>query len=449
MNTINLRALYDNYKDTEYPIWHPFSHGGKNVYNTINIKRGRGIYLYDVDDKRYIDASSGLWNISLGYDNEIIKKQLIAQLSDLPYCSLFDHTNNTAIKCANMLLEILPEQMKKIFFTCSGSESIEVSLKIMRKYWKIKGMNKKDIIISLKDSYHGSYYGSMSVSGIEQEQIKDFGPLLNGIKFFSAGICDKCENKASEDCCSVSCINELEDFVKKNTDRIAGIIIEPILASKGVQIISSKYINNLQSICDKYDILFTVDEVATGFYRAGDAFYTQKFKVKPDIICMAKGINSGYLPLGAIAVSKKIYDTFSEQEIVLEHGSTQGGNTLACAATIAAIQQYSELNIATNVKIMGTYFKKQIESQLSSHRNIGPIRGEGLLFGVDLVKNKKCNEYLNSSEILAIQEYLKKSGLIVYRSDTGLSILPMLIVSKAQLDNIIDILVEVFKSILF
>lgn len=447
MNTINLRALYEKYSNVDYPIWHPFSAVGRNYYIMPNMYKGDRIYLYDINEKEYIDASSGLWNVSLGYNNQRIMEYITSQLERLPYCSLFENTNPTVIKTATMLLDLLPKNMKKIFFTCSGSESVEIALKAMRQYWHIQGHAEKNTIISFQDSYHGTYYGSMGVSGLEQEQIKEFGVFLGDIKFVNAGECGKCKQGLAS--CDESCLTELEEYIKMNRERIAGLIIEPIFASKGVGILGDRYINGIARICKQYDILLTVDEVALGFFRTGDAFYIQRYQLEPDIICMAKGINSGYLPMGAVAFSKIICDGFSNLDLVMNHGSTQAGNLLACAAAIASMEEYNELNIAQNVKTMGEQLKALVSESLLSHRNIGEMRGEGLLLGIDLVKNKKNSEPLDLKDISAIQEELRKNGLIVYRSDKGLILLPMLIVNKNQIGNIVDIMVEVFKKILY
>lgn len=450
MNTLNTRVYVDADNNINYPLWHPFASINKNYNTSLNVVRGEGTYIYDADGKKYLDASSGLWNISLGYGNPKIIEGIKQQLDLLPFCSLFEHTNPTAIKAANKILEILPNFMKRIFFTCSGSESIELAIKIMRKYWDLIGKPSKKTVVSLKDSYHGTYYGSMCVSGIDQDYIKGFGPLLSDIALISGGICNKCSIKANNDeKCNLECISEIEEFFKKNEDHIAGMVIEPILASKGVLLLGSDFINNLQRLCLRYDILLAIDEVAVGFYRTGTGFYCENFNIKPDIICMGKGINSGYLPMGAVALNDKICDLFGTTNEVLIHGSTQTGNLLSCAASIATIDQYKELEISQNVEILGSYLKSQLKEILSFHKNVGEIRGKGFLIEIELLKDKYGTESLSSEKIYIIQQLLMRNGLIVYRSDLGLTLLPMLIIGQSEADKIIEVIEMIFKRTFF
>lgn len=449
MNTINTRTLVDAGVDISYPIWHPYSNINRNYYNLTSMVKGEGIYLYDINGKEYLDASSGLWNISLGYGNKKIMDSIKRQMEQLPYCSLFDHTNPLAVLAASSILDKLPEYMKKIFFTCSGSESIELAMKVMRKFWQLEGRPEKNTIISLEGSYHGTYYGSISVSGIEREYSKDFGPLPGNIVFFETRKCKNCSEGKQYPNCSTSCAGEMEDFIKANADKIAGIMLEPILSSKGVVILPERYIKHLGYLCNKYQILLAVDEVAVGFYRTGTAFYIEKIGIQPDILCMGKGINSGYLPLGATAFNDRITETFSGYNDYLAHGSTQGGNLLACAACAAAMPQYEELNASKNISEMGSYFINVLKEQLSYHRNVGEIRGVGFLAEIDLIRSSDRNRFLSVEKIVLVQERLKRNGLIVYRSETGLTVLPMLIAEKCDIDLMADIVRETMKELIF
>lgn len=449
MNKINFKKRISEKTKCNYPLWHPYSSIDKNYKDFSNFVRGEGIKLYDIDGKEYFDATSGLWNVSLGYGNKEIEKAIINQLKRLSFCSLFENTNSTAISAAKKILKLLPSYMKKLFYTCSGSESVELGIKVIRKYWSLKGYKNRNTIISMNNSYHGTYYGSMSVSGLERDMLNGYGPLLENITFFEPGVYNNCTNYKDTGKCNLNCIKELEIFIKTKADSIAGIILEPILASKGVIILCKEYIDYIGYLCEKYHLLLIVDEVATGFYRTGRAFYTEKFKLKPDIICMSKGMNSGYLPLGATVFSENICNTFSESNEPIVHGSTQGGNLISCAACIAAIDQYSKNNIMENVIQMGNYFVTKIKNKLVEHDNVGCIRSEGLIIGIDLVTTHDKNEYLNFEKILFIRESLKKNGLVVNYSDMGLTLFPMLIVNESELNAIFDIIEGVFRKVNF
>lgn len=449
MNTINLRPYMDLKTNTDYPIWHPYSTLNKSYNNMPNIVRGEGIFLYDADEKEYMDACSGLWNVSLGYNNEMINLSIAEQLKKLAFCSLFEYTNPLALKTANKILSLFSDTMKKVFFTCTGSESIEFAIKVMNKYWDIKGKNEKKLVLSLEDSYHGTYYGSLAVSGIEQKFIKGYGVFLNNVKMIP--VCEKCDSETEKGCigCKKEIIKNLNKFIYENKNTIAGIMVEPILASKGVEIIPENYLKYLYNICLENEILFAVDEVAVGFFRTGYPFYINKLGIKPDLVCMAKGINGGYLPMGAVSVTEEICNAFLNMGEYIVHGSTQNGNLLACAACIATLEQYEKNAIGDNVFMVGDYILKELKDKLACHRNVGDIRGEGLLIGIDLVQNKKSNTYLNSKEIYFIQESLKKRGLLLYRSDIGLILLPMYITTKNEATRMVEMILDTFKNIVY
>jgi len=442
MNTLNLRTLMENNKEINYPIWHPFSGSTKNFFNQLVLNRGKGIYVYDNNGKEYIDACSGLWNVSLGYSNEKITDYIIKQLGLISYCSLFEHTNSMVVFAANKILGLLPDCFSKIQFTCSGSESIDLAIKVMREYWKLRGKISKNLIICFKKSYHGTYYGSMSVSGITRDETDRYAPFLENIVLQE--VPDESMEQEEYEIYSV----RLEKYIEENHQNIAGIIVEPILASAGVEIMPIEYLNRIYKCCKKFDVLITLDEVALGFYRTGKSFYFYNTDIIPDILCMAKGINSGYLPLGAVAFHKNIVDIYTKSNVILAHGSTQGGNVLACAATVGAIEEYERLNISENVIKEGKYLKSQLTEKLKYHKNISEIRGIGLLISIDLTDNKKQIP-VSQIKLDYIQKLLAREGLLLYRSLTGLTLLPMLNITRAEIDKLLNILEKFFRNYMF
>lgn len=439
MNTINLR-LFKDQKLSNYSIWHPYANICKCNDVQIELVRGKGIYVYDSNNKEYIDAASGLWNVSLGYDNEHIINSIKTQLDRLPYCSLFDYTNKTAITAANMILSEVGENMQKIFYTCSGSESIELALKLARKYWRLLGYYEKQGVLSIKESYHGTYYGSMGVSGCEEDYYYEFG---NENETIFLRYIDENES-FSEDT-----VQDIKEIIDKNHDKIACIVIEPILASEGVKVINPLYLQWLESFCRKKDILIIIDEIALGFYRTGTNFYYKQIKLSPDFLCISKGINSGYLPIGAVAISKKIYKVYYELNDFIAHGSTQGGNLISCAACIASIEEYKTRNIEENVNDISIYLKKRITECLFDHPNFNGVRGKGLMLSIDLVNNRYQKKFLSLREIGLIKSLFLENGLIVYSSRLGITLLPMLIINRFEAEKIVFIIENVMKKSVF
>ncbi|GKX32159.1 adenosylmethionine--8-amino-7-oxononanoate transaminase [Vallitalea longa] len=443
MNNLNLRKIMEEKEINTYNIWHPFSNLQKNYFNQLVINEGEGIYVYDNNKKCYIDACSGLWNMSLGYNNTRINNYIKKQLDKLPFCSLFEHTNSTVVLAANKILDLLPRYMNKLMFTCSGSESNDLAIKCIREYWHILGQPNKNTIISFNKSYHGTYYGSMSISGITQRENKGYNPLLSQIvmKEVPSDLYSNEDNKVY--------MQKLVSYIEEYHHQIAGIIIEPILTSSGMEIVPCEYINEINELCQKYNILVATDEVALGFYRTGKAFYFYNTQLKPDLVCMAKGINAGYLPLGAVAFSDKVIEVYKNNKSFLSHGSTQAGNLLACSAVIGALEEYKEQNIQRNVENVSTYLLKQLKEKLVYHSNVKSVRGVGLLISIDLVNASDHDKTLEEVRIAHIQNVLAEEGLLVYRSMIGLLLFPILTITIEEADKITKIIENVFHNYIF
>lgn len=443
MNTLNLRTIIPDHMYKNYPILHPMCSIFHGFSNMINFTRGDGIYLYDSNEKKYMDFTSGLWNVNLGYNHHLLVESIVKQLEKLPFCSLFEYTNEVAVEAARSILDLLPDKMVKIMYTCSGSESVELALKLMREYWYEQGKHKKNQIISLNSSYHGINYGSMSASGILQGYMSKYSPLMENITFCNIGECHNCSE------CDESCVNEFENYLEINHESIAGILVEPVLASKGVVIIPEQVLKKIRMLCHQYEVLLTFDEVAMGFYRSGYPFYMNKVNVIPDIVCMSKGINSGYLPLGAVAICDFICNSMAVKKSINVHGSTQAGNLLSCATAITAIEQYRDMNCSEIVHNLGSYIEKELIKRLSYHKNVREVHRAGFIIGIEITKIKNTKLYLEESYNYQIVNMLLEHGLVTYPSERGITILPMYITSKDECDEMLDIIDKTFRSFLY
>lgn len=414
----------------------------KNFFNQIILKQGKGIFVYDNDNRKYIDACSGLWNVSLGYANEKINQYIRKQMELMSYCSLFEHSNATAIMAANMIVDFLPNCMNKIQFTCSGSESVELSIKAMREYWKLVGYKDKEIIISFAKSYHGTYYGGMSISGLTKDETQNYIPYL------SDTICFQVPDSATDIEKAEMYENYLKDYIVKHADRIAGIVIEPIQASAGMEFVDTNFLERLYVLCRQNKILITMDEVATGFYRTGKKFYFENLDFIPDIVCMAKGINSGYIPFGAVGFKDFIIEEYKKSKVFLAHGSTQAGNLLGCASVIGTLEEYKNLNISSNVYEQGGIIKNSLMEGLKNHPNVKSVRGTGLLISIDLKENGLGRE-MEQEKIAFIQNMLAINGVLVYRSFAGLTLMPMLNIKKEESVLLANKIIRFFQGRIF
>lgn len=433
-----------------YPMVHPLKpvSFGSELPNMVY---GEGMYLQDTHGKRYIDGISGLWNVPLGYGNPQIREAIINQLDEIAYVNPIQHSNPTTLKLAEMLLEILPDHLVNIMYTCSGSESNELAIKIARRYNRFKGRPNKNIIATLDSSYHGTYYGSMTASGVDKDQSESYGPKVPGFRFLPTPFCSCKRNGYSSCDCLDTKIMELEDIFKGDGENIAAIIIEPILGSGGSIQIPHEYFSKINELCDMYDVLLIIDEVATGFGRTGTMFAFEEYDILPDMVCLAKGINNGYLPLAATAISERIYNKFCDENSHVEHLSTQNGNPLACAAGIATINILKDKKLFKKVNEMGLYLKERIYEEMKSHRNFSEIRGKGLMLGVELMTSD--GNCLSSEQVLEIVNKLTKKGLIIFPFinppyTTGFHLFPCYLISEEDVRNIVNIIKRVFDRMI-
>ncbi len=358
------------------------------------IRRGEDKYIYDSKGKKYLDFCGGIWNIPFGYTNPIINKKVIEQLEKLPFCNLVTNIADIQHNYAVRLNKILGTSA--VLYTCSGSESIEAAIKTCRKYQAIKSSSRKSIS-AFTLSYHGTTYGAMSVSGVDQKAAEDYFPLVDEIMWIDPPEDLKDENMW---------LNVIEEHFKKNAHKMSGIIIEPVFGSGGIVPIPFKVLKRIEKLCLQNDILLVVDEVTTGFGRTGISFAFKTYEIKPDLICLSKGINNGYLPLGVLAFSDKVSNAFVEKGETLEHFSTQGGNLISIAAADAVLdlmEDYDEYEVSYK----GEFFKKYLEELLNPYTSV-EVRNSGLMIGISFPKNVEL------LRLYDIWGRIRKRGLLVY-----------------------------------
>ncbi len=396
--------------------------------------RGEGMYLFDKNEKPYLDLNSGIWNTSFGYGNKKIEESVMKQMNKLPFCNLVQNQADIQVQYAEKLCDYLGG-FSTVLYTCSGSESVEAAIKSCRKYQQIKCSPGKKVIGAFELSYHGTSYGAMSISGIDKEYVMDFHPLLPEIEWIDV----------PEDLEDSEQWNKiLEEFFGKFGDSLAGVIVEPIFASGGVVEIPSKVLQKLQSLCNESDALFVVDEVATGFGRTGYPFAFQKDEVKPDLLCLSKALNNGFLPLGVLAFSNQAAEVFANAQESLEHFSTQGGNLLSIAAADAVLeimQEYSSFEVKRKGELLAAELRNQLDS-------LGvKVRGTGLMIAIDF------NGKGNNEKLMDILEKLKRLGILAYAFNNpghnlGISILPPFTIEEEMFHNISQKFARVFKRFL-
>lgn len=426
-------------------LWNPLSAVNEN---RPLVKSAEHIYLYDNRGHKYIDANSGLWNVPLGYNNKIIEQAIVDQMNKVCYINNCEFSNDPAIKLSNLLLDLIHDEINKIYFTCTGSESIELAIKLIRKYQSMKFKFKRNIIAVIKHSYHGNFYGSMSCSSYEKDMTCGYGPLLEGFYELSLPFCRCCKSNDLSPQCENKMMGILKSELDAVKDRLAGIIIEPVLGSAGVIPIPNKILKYIDSFSKENDIILAFDEIATGFGRTGSMFYYEELEIKPDIITMSKGINNGCLPLGAVAISKKLTQQFEKSKELLFHLSTQNCNPICCASAVATINLLCKDNfeIIKQVNKKGALFQSMLENNLTNHKNLFDIRRKGLMIAIDYIGND--GEQISKDELLHILKMLRKNNLLTewsYIDGVTSSIVLFIpyVMTDEELSTVVDIITNV------
>lgn len=434
---------------TEHMLY-PFSNASFAAkHPPLLIEGGEGVYVTDGQGKRYIDGQGGLWNVNVGHGREEIKQAIRDQLDKLSYYSLFGGTTTApSVELAAVLCRMAEhEGMTRAFFSSGGSEANEAAFKLVRQYWRQVGEPTRIKIISLKRAYHGVTLGALSANGTTGYR-EQFEPLLAG--YFQVETPHLYRNPFTSDPLELGrlCAELLErEIVYQGPKSVAAFIAEPVQGAGGVIVPPPNFWPLVREVCDRHGVLFISDEVVTGFGRLGSMFGSRFWGVKPDVMVFAKGINSGYVPLGATLMNKRVADAFlSEDEAEFTpaaffHGNTYAGHPLACAAAVANLRIVEEERLDRNAGEVGAYFLARLKDVQTRHRNIGDVRGLGLMIGVELVKDPETKELLDLSLGFGarIAELCRDKGVLIRNLADTFIISPPLTLAKAHVDEMVDV----------
>jgi len=437
--------------DLKY-IWHPYTQMKDcQKLPPILIERAKGIKLYDDKGKFYYDTISSWWCNVHGHSHPKINKAIKEQLNSFEHILFAGFTHKPAIELARKVVEITPDNLTKVFFSDNGSTAVEVALKMSFQYWQNIGENKKTKFVSLDHAYHGDTVGAMSVSGVDLFN-KVFSPLF--FKSFKAPspYCYRCPVGKDKNNCSFECVNKLEVILKKKKDKIAAIILEPlVMAAGGMIIYPEKYLKKVSTLAKKYNVHLILDEVATGFGRTGKMFACEYAKVKPDFMCLSKGITSGYLPLSVTLTTNKIYKAFYAdyaKKKTFYHGHTYTANPIACSAAIASIKLFKQENTLKKVAKIIPFFHKELE-KFKGLKLVGDVRYKGLIGAIELVKNKKTRQPFNLEQRIGVEIYKQglKKGLVLRPLGSIVYFYLPLCIKKNELKSILDQTYQIIKNL--
>lgn len=419
---------------------HPFTdHKSLHSHGTRVITRAEGVYLWDSEGNRILDGMAGLWCVNIGYGRRELVDVAAKQMQELPYYnSFFKTTTPPAIELAKLLAEVTPPQFNHVFYTGSGSECNDTVLRMVRRYWDIKGYANKHVIISRKNAYHGSTVAGASLGGMSGMHAQGGLPIPDIVHIDQPYWYGEAQPGETPEAFGLRIARQLEaKILELGVDRVAAFIGEPIQGAGGVIIPPSTYWPEIQRICDHYGILLIADEVICGFGRTGKWFGHELFGFKPDLLCTAKGITSGYLPLGAVMIADRVAEVLVADGGEFNHGFTYSGHPVCCAVAAENIRILRDEGIIAQVESdTGPYFQAKL-AELAEHPLVGETRGVGLVGAIELVKDKKNKVFFEDKGTVGTicRDFCFANGLIMRAVGDTLIVSPPLVISHAQIDE--------------
>lgn len=437
--------------DKKY-VWHPFTQMKDWLMSEpLVIDRAKGSYLIDTNGKRYLDGVSSLWVNVHGHGHRRINAAVREQLNKLEHSTLLGLSNTPAVALARKLIEIAPKGLTKVFYSDNGSTAVEAAIKMAYQYRQNAGCQEKKYIAHLGNSYHGDTLGSVSVGGIEL-----FHKVYRNLIFKTIKVdfpdCYRAPKGKKYPDYAFECLERFEATLKKRHAGIAAFVVEPIVQGAAGMIMWPKGIlRGMWELCRRYDVIFIVDEVATGFGRTGTMFACEQEGVRPDILCLAKGITGGYLPLAATLTTRKIFDGFMfdyKDQKTFFHGHTYTGNPLACAAALANLEVFEKertlAKLAPKIKFLSQ--KLRMFYQLP---HVGDVRQRGFMAGIELVRDRVTKEPYPWQERVGMRvcQEVRKHGVILRPLGNVIVLMPPLSMTIEELDRLLDVTYEVIETV--
>ena len=401
-------------------IWHPFTPMAEwcsDTFEPLVIERGKGVYVYDTQGRRYIDGNSSIWTNVHGHCHPIINQAIIQQLEKIAHCSFLGTTNESAILLAEKLIELFPSNsLQRVFFSDDGSTAIECAMKMTIQYFQIKGQSERCRFVTFDNAYHGDTLGASSLGGVERffARFSDLGlPVIR--------------------------LNSVEELNKVDSKEIAAVVLEPMVqGAAGIRLWPEGMLHQIRNWCDSNQALLILDEVMTGFGRTGKMFACEHEGVIPDIMALAKGLTGGYLPLAATLTTGEIFDAFIDgQENTFYYGHSYSGNPAGCAAALASLKIFEEESILSKLPEKINHLSKVLEKLKIENQKVIDIRQCGLIAGIELLSD---NEIIGPKVCNAARDY----GLLTRAIGNTVVFMPPLAIKN---DEISDSIAAVQKAI--
>ena len=435
-------------------IWHPFTQMKLYSEETpVIIEWGKGSWLYDIEGNAYLDGISSLWTNMHGHGKDALDEALKTQTDLLAHSTLLGLSNVPAVRFAQKLLEIVPPGLTRVFYSDSGSTAAEIALKMAFQYHRQSplGNPRKRKFLTFVNAYHGDTIGSVSLGGIDlfHEMYHD---LLFDTYKVASPYCYRCPYEEQYPECNMTCLAAAGKILADHHDEIAAVVLEPLVqGAAGILVQPDGFVRGVRELCDRYDVFMIADEVAVGFGRTGKMFACQHEGVTPDIMCLAKGISGGYLPLAATLTKEKIFAGFwgeARENKTFFHGHTYTGNPLACAAAIASLELFAKENIIARIQSSIALLREKLAA-FRDLSHVGDIRQKGLMAGIELVANRETKENFPPEQRIGHQVIMeaRKRGVIIRPLGDVIVLMPHLGMSLDELEMLCRVTYESVRAV--
>lgn len=439
MNMLNTKQLQS--QDASHH-WHPFTNTKQlNEKGTKVITKAKGVYLWDSDGNQILDGMAGLWCVNIGYGRPELIEAASQQMRDLPYYNTFFQTSHPpVIELSEKLSRLTPGNINKFFFSCSGSEANDTIVRFVRTYWDVMDQPDKKIIISRQNAYHGSSVAAASLGGMQPMHAQSGLPIPDIVHIAQPYWFKEGQDMSPEDF-GIKTARSLEQEIDRlGENKVAAFIAEPVQGAGGVIVPPDSYWPEIKRICDERNILFVADEVICGFGRTGRWFGSEYYNLQPDLMTMAKGITSGYLPLGAVGISDEIAQPMIEKAGEFYHGYTYSGHPTCAAVANENLRIMEEENIISQVRDHSADYLQRRWRSLQDHPLVGEARGIGMFAAIELVGDEiSSTRFDNPGEVAGIcRDICIENGLIMRAVRDAMVISPSLIISDQEIDELVE-----------
>jgi len=429
-------------------VWHPYTQM-QTAPEPLPIARAKGVYLYTDDGKRILDGISSWWVNIHGHSHPKLNEAIAKQAGEMEHVLFANCTHRPAVEFAERLVGLAPRGLTRVFYSDNGSTAVEVALKMAYQYWQNRGQSSRRTFITLHHAYHGDTVGAMSASE-DSSFTRPFEPLLFRVRRAFAPYCYRCPVGLNRETCGIECLDDLERLLKEESDRVAAVLIEPMLQGAGGMIVWPEgFLAGVRRLCDRYETLMIADEVLTGFGRTGKMFACEHAQISPDIICLSKALTAGYMPMGVTIAREAIYDAFlsDDRTRTFFHGHSYTANPLGCAVGLASLDLFRSEGVLERVHRLERQLREGFES-MRRLEHVGDVRVIGGVGIIELVTDKTTRSaggYLDGIGPRLAAMFLER-GLLLRPLGNVLYFMPPYVIEDAEVDWVIEQIAAVLET---